>query len=92
MGDIPSLVGSEQPRLLKVGKEHYNETQTEDLGFILLERDLKSITIPELLGVIMAEAPEFHLVQNAFTAVMKRSREISFKDIFSGFGEGTLVR
>ena len=37
MGDIPSLAGSEQPRLVKVGKGHYRETRPEDLGFNLLE-------------------------------------------------------
>ena len=37
MGDIPSLAGSEQPRLVKVGKGHCRETRPEDLGFNLLE-------------------------------------------------------
>ena len=45
MGDIPSLAGSEQPRLVKVGKGHYNETWPEVFGFNLLEGDLKPITV-----------------------------------------------
>ena len=45
MGDIPSLAGSEQPRLFKAwGKGHYNETWPESLGFHLLEGDLKPVT------------------------------------------------
>ena len=48
MGDIPSLAGSEQPRLVKVGKGHYNETWPEVFGFNLLEGDWKPITSPPL--------------------------------------------
>ena len=48
MGHIPSLVGGEQPRLLKEGERHYNETWPEAFAFNLLERDLKTITFPPL--------------------------------------------
>ena len=50
---MPSLAGSEQPRLDRVGegagwtrwgKGHYNEMWPEALGFNLLEGDLKPIT------------------------------------------------
>ena len=44
MGDIPSLVGSEQAKLLKVGKRHYTETWPEAFGFNLLEGDFKPTT------------------------------------------------
>ena len=37
-------VRSEQPRLVKAGKGHYNETWPEDFGFNLLSGDLKPIT------------------------------------------------
>ena len=43
MGEFPSLVGSEQARLLKVGEGHYNETWPEVFGFNLFERDLKLV-------------------------------------------------
>lgn len=45
MAHIPSLGGSEQARLLKVGAGHYKETWPEALGFNLLEADLKPIKI-----------------------------------------------
>ena len=46
---IPSLVGSEQPRLFKVGKRHCNETWPEALWFNFLEGDLKPVTLPDHL-------------------------------------------
>ena len=46
MGDIPSLAGSEQPRLVKVGEGAllYNETLLEALGFNLLKGEVKPLT------------------------------------------------
>ena len=44
MGDIPSLAGSEQPRLVQVGKGHENETCSEALGFDPLEGDWNPIS------------------------------------------------
>ena len=41
MGDIPSLVASEQPGWSSWGKRHYNETCPKAFGFNLLEGDLK---------------------------------------------------
>ena len=45
MGDIPSPAGSEQPRLVKVGKGALQWDMPEVFGFTLLEEDLKPITI-----------------------------------------------
>ena len=38
---LPSLAGSEQPKLVKVGEGYYNETWPEALVFNLLEGDWK---------------------------------------------------
>ena len=45
MGNIPSLAGPEQSRLVKVEEGLYNETQPEAFGFNLLEGDLKPIAL-----------------------------------------------
>ena len=44
MGDIPSLVGNEQLRLVKVGEGALQCDMPEAFGFNLLEGNLKPIT------------------------------------------------
>lgn len=44
MGDILSLVGSQQPRLFKLGEGTLHWEMTRGFGFNLLEGDLKPIT------------------------------------------------
>ena len=44
MGHIPSLAGSEQPQLVKMGEGTLQETWPEAFDFNLLEGDLKPVT------------------------------------------------